>query len=243
MGQPLSSSAIRERARELLGGQWLKSALVLFMASVFIALPVIVIDLIWHDEDMTRFAQGTVTLLVGCVFRHGLAGYFLAIARGQSPAAESVFAGLKVYPQCFVLFFYYNLFISCWTLLLAVPGIIKMHSYALTFYIRQDRPYISGEGRGTGAITASRQMMDGSKARLFFLYLSFAGWAALLFVWVYLLSFASALLHKFLLLPDAAVQIVSIALLLLPLYCLAAYIETSAAVFYESLRTRRTAPE
>jgi hypothetical protein len=56
-----------------------------------------------------------------------------------------------------------------------VPGIVKMFSYAMTPYIMNDDPVLSVNE----AITMSRKIMDGKKARLFELYLSFIGWSLL----------------------------------------------------------------
>lgn len=68
-----------------------------------------------------------------------------------------------------------NLFIALWSLLLIVPGIIKMYSYRLVPYILKDHPELSA----TDAITLSRKMMNGHKADAFVLDLSFLGWLIL----------------------------------------------------------------
>ena len=63
-------------------------------------------------------------------------------------------------------------FVTLWSLLLFVPGIIKSLSYAMTNYILVDRPELSANE----AINLSKDMMYGHKFDLFYLYLSFAGW-------------------------------------------------------------------
>lgn len=65
-----------------------------------------------------------------------------------------------------------NLFIFLWALLFVIPGIVKSYSYALTGYIRADRPELSF----SETVTESRRMMDGHKMQLFCLDLSFLGW-------------------------------------------------------------------
>ena len=71
--------------------------------------------------------------------------------------------------------FLMGLFILLWSLLLIIPGIVKSFSYAMTPYILEERPELSaGE-----AIDHSRAMMKGHKFDLFWLYLSFIGWAFL----------------------------------------------------------------
>ena len=68
-----------------------------------------------------------------------------------------------------------RIFIFLWTLLLIVPGIIKSLSYSMTNYILVDKPELSANE----AINLSKDMMYGHKFDLFYLYLSFAGWALL----------------------------------------------------------------
>lgn len=69
-----------------------------------------------------------------------------------------------------------NLFITLWSFLLVVPGIVKSLSYAMTYYILVDRPELSANE----AINLSKDMMYGHKFDLFYLYLSFAGWFVLM---------------------------------------------------------------
>lgn len=67
------------------------------------------------------------------------------------------------------------IFTFLWTLLLIVPGIIKLLSYSMTNYILEDEPTLSPNK----AIDLSREMMKGHKFDLFYLYLSFIGWGIL----------------------------------------------------------------
>ncbi len=68
-----------------------------------------------------------------------------------------------------------GIFTFLWTLLLVIPGIIKAFSYSMTKYILDDNPELSA----SEAIHRSRMMMKGHKFDLFWLYLSFIGWAFL----------------------------------------------------------------
>ena len=64
------------------------------------------------------------------------------------------------------------IFITLWSLLLVIPGIIKSFSYAMTPYILKDYPELSPNQ----AINLSIKMMKGHKFDLFCLFLSFIGW-------------------------------------------------------------------
>ena len=68
-----------------------------------------------------------------------------------------------------------TIYIFLWTLLLIIPGIIKSYSYALTPYILVEHPEMSAYE----AIEESMRLMDGHKFDLFYLQLSFIGWAIL----------------------------------------------------------------
>ena len=68
-----------------------------------------------------------------------------------------------------------DLKVFLWTLLLFIPGIVMAFAYAMTPYILEDNPELSA----WDASTRSREMMKGHKFDLFYLYLSFLGWAIL----------------------------------------------------------------
>ena len=102
-------------------------------------------------------------------------GYFLNKARGQSAEIENLFDGFKLFIKSFLLCLLEFIFITLWTLLFIVPGIIKSFSYSMAYYILKDNPDIGANE----AITRSRKMMAGHKGKLFGLYLSFIGWCLL----------------------------------------------------------------
>jgi uncharacterized membrane protein len=84
----------------------------------------------------------------------------------------------------------------------ALP-IIASYKYALAFYILNDNPGIGS----MGALRASKEMMQGYKAKLFLLHLSFIGWV-----------------------------ILGIIALLIGLLWVTAYMSTAQANFYENLK-------
>lgn len=68
------------------------------------------------------------------------------------------------------------LYISLWSLLFIIPGIVKEYSYAMTPYIVNDLVESGQEVHYNEVITASRNLMRGHKWQLFVLRLSFWGW-------------------------------------------------------------------
>lgn len=75
----------------------------------------------------------------------------------------------------------YNLlkciYITLWSLLLLLPGIVKIYSYAMSSYLLRENKDLSVNQ----AITVSRRMMDGYKWKLFKLDVTFLGWFILSF--------------------------------------------------------------
>ena len=65
-----------------------------------------------------------------------------------------------------------NLYLSLWSLLFIIPGIIKSYSYMLAELISLQHP----EMTASECITESRRLMDGHKMNMFVLRLSFIGW-------------------------------------------------------------------
>ena len=68
-----------------------------------------------------------------------------------------------------------DLYVTLWTLLFIIPGIVKALEYRMVPYILAENP---GMNR-TEAFAISKQMMDGQKWDVFVLDLSFLGWELL----------------------------------------------------------------
>ena len=106
----------------------------------------------------------------------GLYSFFLKLTEENKPEVGEIFSGFKNSASnsmiMGVLIYVYTLL---WTLLFIIPGVIKSFSYSMSYYIMAENPTISAEE----AITKSRELMNGHKAELFFLELSFIGWAIL----------------------------------------------------------------
>ena len=107
-----------------------------------------------------------------------VAGYYavnLNLIRTKTAKIEDLFSGCKNFVTNFVAYLLMQVFIALWSLLFLIPGIVKSYSYAMTMYILNAHPEMSA----SEAITESRKMMNGHKAELFVLHLSFLGWGIL----------------------------------------------------------------
>lgn len=133
------------------------------------------------------FIGGIATLLLSGAFTLGMATLTLDTARMQKVKIDYLFRGFKNYGASFLLNLLCLLFIFLWTLLLIIPGIIKVYSYSMSFFILADEPDLPANQ----ARKKSMQIMRGNKWRLFCLDLSFIGWwllgiltLGILFFWI-----------------------------------------------------------
>ena len=116
-----------------------------------------------------------ITMLIQGPFVYGICRAATKLARGQKAVFMDTFVGFKEnFTGALLLGFLQNIFITLWTLLLIVPGIVKSYSYAMAHYLRQDDP--SRDKQAVEYINQSKEMMEGHKWQLFCLDLSFIGW-------------------------------------------------------------------
>ncbi len=106
-------------------------------------------------------------------FRVGLALIFLRIVRGgEAPGINLLFKGFQQVVTAICAYLLKFLFISLWSLLLIVPGILAAFSYTMTYYVIADHPGIGP----LEAIARSKAMMYGRRLKLMDLYCRFLGW-------------------------------------------------------------------
>ena len=160
-----SRAELRAKARETLGGgifknPWLAILLlflvvgaILSFAGSFVVLPIIIMGPIYI---------GAFTYLIKYVRKENELNNLNPVLDGfTKDVAGNIILGVL-----------HTLFVFLWSLLFIIPGIVKSYSYAMAYYIKIDNPNMSAND----AITESRKMMKGHKARLFLLDLSFIGW-------------------------------------------------------------------
>lgn len=85
---------------------------------------------------------------------------------------EIAFAYDHSYKNVVKVMFYRDLYIFLWTLLLIIPGIVKMYQYLMVPYLLTEYPDMEYHE----ALARSRDMMEGNKWKAFVLGLSFILW-------------------------------------------------------------------
>ena len=161
------SSEIRARARARLGGN-------IFAAPwLFALLASLVVALVTGLISKIPFLGTVAGVIVAGAVYIGVAVYYLKLTRGENVGITDLLHGFKNdFSGNFMLGFMRSVFITLWSLLFVIPGIIKTYSYSMAVYIKADHPYY----RWNECITISRYMMKGYKWKFFCLQLSFIGW-------------------------------------------------------------------
>lgn len=116
-----------------------------------------------------------VTLVLGGAVSLGYARFNLHLVDGEPPRFDDLFSQFHRLWPAFCLRFLTGLFIFLWMLLFIIPGIMAAYSYAMAPYILAENPDMTARE----AIAASKEMMQGSRWRLFCLGISFFGWGIL----------------------------------------------------------------
>ncbi len=170
-----------------------------------------------------------IVIIVSGPARLGYATFNLKLVDREKPTFLELFKQFRRFGEGFWMNLLTGIYISLWSMLFVIPGIVKTYSYAMT-------PYILAENPGmlvNDAITKSRQIMDGHKSRLFCLELSFIGWkllcaAPMVIVSIYLYKavVAGASLNLLLWIIPAMLLTAICFVLLCP------YIEATYAAFY-----------
>ena len=157
---------LRQNAKQQIGGRifsetWLLLAVVCLVYSAVLSM-----------AGAITYGIGAIVITGPLTF--GLARMFINNAGGKSAVDfNDLLCGFK---ECFagslVLSLLTALYTFLWSLLFVIPGIVKTYSYAMAPYIQQDDP----SKDASECIDESRAMMNGHKAQLFMLDLSFIGW-------------------------------------------------------------------
>ena len=103
---------------------------------------------------------------------------FLNCKTDSAEYGDLVFGFKNSYGNIAKTMFLKDLFISLWSLLLVIPGIIKGYEYRMVPYILAENPQMSSKD----AFAKSKQMMTGNKWNAFVLDLSFLGWVIIMFI-------------------------------------------------------------
>lgn len=127
------------------------------------------------DRIRPPFSAYTVEFLLNMVMTIVSVGFMIFLlntVRGTGACFENLLDGFGFFWKIILLSILQSIFITLWTLLLVVPGLIAAYRYRMAYYILIDHPEYSP----MQCIRESKRMMDGHKWELFGLDVSFIGW-------------------------------------------------------------------
>lgn len=206
-----TNQGYKNRALDALKGRWDKAVIAMLIVFAILGFVGNIISIPFGAEGVAGQSVSTLWALLCLPLSWAASVFFLRISRGEEVDYGQLFDGFRgwdEYLRIFLTEFLKGLYTFLWTLLLIVPGIMKSYSYAMTDFVLKDEPELKYDA----AIERSMQMMEGHKADLFWLDLSFIGWILLS-----ILTFGIGFL------------------LLIP------YMETAHAQFYEDLKAQERA--
>ena len=123
----------------------------------------------------SSYIMDFVLSLAEAIIYTGFVIFLLNTMRGLGACYGNLLDGFGFFFKIILLNILEGIFISLWSLLLVVPGIIAAYRYRMALYILIDDPTKSA----LQCIRESKAMMRGRKGELFMLDLSFIGWELL----------------------------------------------------------------
>lgn len=189
---------LRALGREALRGKWKLAALTTAIYLIVMQVPTSLLVVLFKGVSFGILTPADLyTLLVGGPFTLGYSVFMLSIFRNMSADASQVFSGFEFYGKATGLFCMMAIFITLWSFLLIIPGIIAALRYSQAFFILADNPELGI----FECINRSKLMMYGNKGKLFLLLLSNIGW--------YILASVPVIIYSNLMTKDIASQMAS----------------------------------
>ena len=116
--------------------------------------------------------------LVLTVVAAGFVLFLMNTVRHTGACFGNLLDGFGMFGRIILLNILEGIFITLWSMLLIIPGIIASYRYRMALYLLLDHPEMSV----MQCIRESKRMMKGHKGELFVMDLSFIGWAILEFI-------------------------------------------------------------
>ena len=168
------TKTIKRMALHTLNGRWGEAFKVTLLMYAITTLPSAVIPFVMNTA-FTASALNVYTTVVSGPMTLGICAYFLQVFRQKESGIEDLLAAFNYMWKSFVLLVLIVVRTLLWSFVFIIPGIIAAFRYSQAFFILADNP----QKTPGQCIEESKFLMVGNKAKLFFLELSFIGWAIL----------------------------------------------------------------
>lgn len=128
-------------------------------------------------NSISLFIGLAISLIVP-VLNLGVHHVYLKATTDEKPHFSEMFSKMSQFGTAFLTNLLVGIFVTLWSLLLIVPGIIAAYSYSMVYYVLVEHPEFSS----MEAIAESKRIMKGHRFELFVLQLSFIWWYLLCIV-------------------------------------------------------------
>ena len=129
--------------------------------------------------EFISFAASLFISMITPIFTVGIYLMIKSRLKGETVSFSDSIKDIKPkWSNFFTTYIMTSVYVSLWSLLFIIPGIIKTYSYSQALYIQADNPDMHWKE----CIRKSREMMDGHKWELFMLHFSLIGWVFLFVV-------------------------------------------------------------
>ena len=190
------SKNLRTLGRNALKENWRKGILAVLVYTLIISVPTSILNVLFGINPLESYSTYSVSMdtslystlyssmpeysFLGSIYsilvtgplNLGIALFFLAMFRKQIVEVSDIFMGFERFAKAIGLAVYMGIFITLWTLLFIIPGIIAAIRYSQAFFILADDP----EKGIRQCMNESKAMMRGNKMKFFCLTISFIGW-------------------------------------------------------------------
>lgn len=227
---------LRALARKSLSGKWFSICVgVIIFVILSSSLPAFLSEVIpafknsFYIDPYTYFEYSTFpslyALAIDGPFFLGISMFILNFVRMGKVSYDLIFNGFELFFKAFLLNLLIAIFVSLWTFLFFIPGIIAILRYSQAFYILADNPHLSP----LECIRQSKLMMRGNKAYYFGLKLSFIGWLLVAAICVALTS----KIFENVVPVDGAIYWLFFTVTAIPIYIVFTYSMVTSVIFYE----------
>ncbi|MDD3050531.1 MAG: DUF975 family protein [Candidatus Cloacimonetes bacterium] len=159
---------IRQRAKEVLRGNWLPMVMIFLVFYLFSLL----------DYRYKSIWLTTLIMVASFVYYYGVSVFSLHLVRERKLDYNLLISGFSILPKIIMTNFLRYLYVLLLSLLFLIPGVVAAYSYSMTEFVILDNPDLKSDE----ILTTSAKIMKGNKWRLFMLDLSFIGWILLCFL-------------------------------------------------------------
>ena len=147
------------------------------MTALYLGLSLVLsmVDTLAGGSGVLATFLSILTTLLGMVLSAGFVLYCMAVRRGERAEFLTLFDGFSFVGKLIGLNIIMYFFITLWSMLFVVPGIIAAYRYRFALYNLYENPGIGA----MEALNMSKRQTFGYKSQLFMLDLSYLGWTLL----------------------------------------------------------------